>query len=251
MKKTTLLFQFRILIVTFLLGVTGNAQIGTLCTNPIVITTLPYTTTDNTANYADNYDPPTATSIACGAGVAGNYYLGGNDVIYSFTSPLNGVLNLEIPSAPAWTGFFVFTSCANIGVTVYACNCSSGSGNRTISNMSVVTGQTYYIVISSWPAPQTIAYTLNVSGVFLGSDDFTNSAVTTYPNPVKDYLQISNPNQNISEVTVYNLFGQEVIKEDWTAKNTTSLDMTRLASGTYLLTVSIDGKTETKKIVKM
>lgn len=248
MKKTTFLFQ--ILIAFFLfIALEGNAQIGTLCTNPIVITTMPYSTTDNTANYADNYDPPTGTPIACGAGTSGNYYISGNDVIYSYTPTQNATLTLQIPGAVAWTGMFVFTSCAGIGSAPYACNCSSAAGNRTINNMSVTAGQTYYILISSWTTPQTIPYTLNITET-LDTDDFASETIATFPNPVKDYLQISNVNQNISNIAVYNLFGQEVIAENWTGKNSSSLNMSQLAAGMYLLSVTVDGKTQTKKIVK-
>src|SRR6478672_4755731 len=152
MKKIT--FFFKALCASFLfLGLTTHAQVGTLCTNPIVITSMPYSTTDNTANYADNYDPPTGTPISCGAGTAGNYYISGNDVIYSYTPAQNATLTLQIPGAVAWTGLFVFTSCAGIGSAPYACNCSSAAGNRTINNMAVTAGQTYYILISSWATP--------------------------------------------------------------------------------------------------
>ncbi len=247
MKKTT--FLFKIFIVIFLFSGNLNAQIGTLCTNPIVITSMPFTTTDNTSNYADNYDPPTATPISCGAGTSGNYYISGNDVIYSYTPTVNQSLTLQIPGAVAWTGMFVFTSCAGIGSAPYACNCSSGAGTRSINNMLVTAGQTYYILISSWTSPQTIPYTLNITAV-LDTDDFSSTTINTFPNPVHDYLQISNDNQTISDVTVYNLFGQEVIRENWTGKNNTSLDMTKLSAGTYLLSVIMDGKTETKKIIK-
>ncbi len=256
MKKTTFLLQMNNLrflnAIAMLIfsGFYSQAQVGTLCTNPIVIASIPYTTTDNTANYADNYDPPTATPIACGAGTAGNYYLSGNDVVYSFTPTGSGTITLQIPSAPAWTGFFVFTSCANIGVTVYGCSCSSASGNRTISNLAVTAGQTYYIVISSWASPQTIAYTMNITGT-LDNEDFASTAFTTYPNPVRDVLQIENPEQNISSVAVYNLLGQQVLSEDWSTKSNSSLDMSKMVAGTYLLSVTIDGKVQTKKIIKL
>lgn len=46
------------------------AQTGSLCTDPNVIAALPFTTSDNTSNHGDNYDPPTSASIACGAGTA-------------------------------------------------------------------------------------------------------------------------------------------------------------------------------------
>src|SRR4051812_37924830 len=104
------------------------AQPGNLCTDPIVINTLPVSLSDNTANYGDNYDPPVATPIACGAGTAGNYYLTGNDVVYAYTPTVNGNVNIQLPNVVGWVGLFVFLECADIGTPPYACNCSSAAG---------------------------------------------------------------------------------------------------------------------------
>lgn len=249
MKKITLSFQKLFVIATLVLGVGGHAQ-GSLCTNPIVIGAVPYATTDNTANYGDNYDPPTSTSIACGSGTLGNWYLQGNDVIYSFTPTSSGTINIQIPSAPAWTGFFVFANCAQIGSPPLACSCSSAAGNRTVNNFGVTAGQTYYIVVSSWGSQlQSYAYTLNVTGN-LDAEDFNIPVIDVFPNPVKDFLQVTNTDRNISDVVVYNLFGQEILRENWSGKDSSALNMTQLAAGTYLVSFEIGGKTITKKIVK-
>lgn len=184
------------------------AQVGTICTNPIIISSLPYSTTDNTANYADNYDPPTATPISCGSGTSGNYYLSGNDVVYSYTPTQSALIKIEIPSAVAWTGLFVYTDCSQIGTAPYACNCSSSAGNRTINNMSVTAGQTYYIVISSWTSPQTIAYTLNVTlnTLDVENQEFKNS-ISIYPNPTEKEL-FFDASFEIKSAIIYNLNGQ-------------------------------------------
>lgn len=103
-------------LISFFSIANYSAQIGTTCQNPIVINSLPYTTTDNTANYADNYNPDTNTNPPCGWNNYGNYFHSGNDVIYSYTANSNGMITIEIPSsaAKAWTGMFVYTNCSNI-----------------------------------------------------------------------------------------------------------------------------------------
>jgi len=141
----------------------SNAQVGTTCEDPIVIESLPFSTTDNTANYADNYDPQTVTHPVCAGGTNGNYYHGGNDVIYSFTPTADASVNFRLPSVVAWTGMFIYTDCANIGISYAACSTSAAAGNREINDFAVTAGQTYYILISTWPTPQTFAYTLNVT----------------------------------------------------------------------------------------
>ncbi|MBF6642350.1 T9SS type A sorting domain-containing protein [Flavobacterium sp. J49] len=224
------------------------AQPGSLCTDPIVIATLPYSTTDNTANYGDNYDPPTATSIACGAGTAGNYYLGGNDVVYSYTASANGTITIQIPSALAWTGLFVFTNCTDIGSPPYACNCSSAAGNRTINDMAVTAGQTYYIVISSWPSPQTIAYTLNVTQTNLQSNQVAQpKSLALYPNPVRTELFLET-NTAIKNVSIISVNGQRLSA---LLQDNNSINVEGLSAGFYILEMTTEeGLTLYKNFIK-
>ena len=58
----------RLYLLIILISGGMYAQLGSFCNDPIVVATLPYTTSDNTANYGDNYDPPTGVPVACGAG---------------------------------------------------------------------------------------------------------------------------------------------------------------------------------------
>lgn len=235
--------------LTFLLmNMVLFAQTGSLCTNPIVINGLPYTTSDNTANYADNYDPQTTTHPTCSTTTFGNYYHGGNDVIYAYTPTSNQTLKIEIPSALGWTGMFVYTDCANIGVQYAACATGTAAGARTINNFAVNAGQTYYIYISSWPAPQTVTYTLNVSEVILGIDtvDF-NSLLEIYPNPAENELNF-NTDAALSHALVYNVNGQVVVQASLQNKK---LEISSLPSGFYLVEVhQADGIRKVQRFVK-
>ena len=80
--------------------------------------------------------------------------------------------------------------------------------------------------------------------------DFTRLAnnVRTYPNPVKNILNISFE-QEISTVSIFNLIGQEVIAKSLNSKEGT-IDVSNLASGTYLVKVTSDGEVKTTKIIK-
>jgi len=224
------------------------AQSGNFCTDPIVISGLPFSTSDNTANYGDNYDPPTATPIACGAGTSGNYYLGGNDVIYSYTPASSGAVNIQIPSSVAWTGLFVFTSCADIGSPPYACSCSSAAGNRNINNMSVTAGETYYIVISSWPSPQTIAYMLNVTDATLGTGEMLQpKSLRLYPNPTGNLLNLET-DITIKSATVISVNGQRF---DAKLTGTKQINVESFQTGFYILEVKAeDGTSVYKNFIK-
>lgn len=84
----------------------------------------------------------------------------------------------------------------------------------------------------------------------LGVDDFTETnTVKVYPNPVNDILNISFE-QGISAVVVYNLLGQEVFSKPFNS-NEVSINMSNLASGTYLVKVNAGNATKTVKIIKL
>ena len=63
-----------------------------------------------------------------------------------------------------WAGVFIYTDCADIGN-----QCATGAVNGfssadiLIDNFIVTGGQTYYIVVSTWPAPQSTGFTLNIT----------------------------------------------------------------------------------------
>jgi hypothetical protein len=82
----------------------------------------------------------------------------------------------------------------------------------------------------------------------LGTGTFNNNAFTYYPNPVKDILNLSY-DKNITKVAVYNVLGQEIMIKNNNA-NQSQLDMSSLASGTYLVRVTADNADKTFKVIK-
>jgi gliding motility-associated-like protein len=135
---------------------------GLSCSSPIVISTLPYSTTDNTSNYSDN-PAIEGTPGASGCGST-NTYLNGNDVVYSFTASFTGVVNVTMTPTATFSGIFVYNSCSNIGVSCLAGVANAGTTPR-VFDLPVTSGTTYYIVISTWATPQTTAYTLALQRV--------------------------------------------------------------------------------------
>ena len=137
------------------------SQVGFTCDNPIQISTLPYQTVDNTANYGDTTDVTQPTSC----GVTGGNYMTGNDVFYSYVPTVNGFINIRMAPTAAWSGIFVYNGCANVGVT-----CLAGVGNptsavREIPLLPVVAGQTYVFAISTYATPQTVGYAFQIQNV--------------------------------------------------------------------------------------
>ncbi len=148
------------LLILLLLSITPFfAQTGTSCNDPIQITSFPYITQDDTANYVDLIDGSPGTG--CGTTQP---YLNGNDVFYSFTATSSTSITISSQTSSTYSGLFVYNSCANVGVS---CVVGTASGNPATNTPDTVTftptiGQTYYIVISSSPNPQNVTYTLAV-----------------------------------------------------------------------------------------
>lgn len=169
---------------------------GDNCQNPKMVTSLPYTNTDDTGNYFDLIN-----GAAGGCGVpTSQKFLNGNDIFYAYTATQNGVISINVTNiTETYTGVFVYTSCAGIGTACYA-----GDGNDhttpapdlNIPSISVTAGTTYYIVISSWFA-QTTGFKITIQQEFcdrptgLTATAPTNNGITlgwTSPNTAWQYV---------------------------------------------------------------
>src|SRR5690606_19342854 len=122
-------------------------------------TDLPYTATDNTGNYGNNF-----TGDA-GTGCDGTDILDGNDVIYHYTANTNNddILDIELSNiSNPNTGMYIYSSCGDVGV-----NCLEGgtNGNGTdifIDDYYVAAGTEIFIVISA--SAGSTNYTLTING---------------------------------------------------------------------------------------
>jgi gliding motility-associated-like protein len=134
---------------------------GLSCAAPIIVGGLPYSVTANTSSYADNTDVP--QPAAC-AGTAVNY-MAGNEVFYSYTPTANGTISITMTPTTANSSVFVYSGCANVGVTCLGGVANTGTGVRTLPNIPVVAGQQYIIVVSSSAVSQTVGFTLVIQAV--------------------------------------------------------------------------------------
>jgi hypothetical protein len=77
------------------------------------------------------------------------------------------------------------------------------------------------------------------------TEDFTNSSITVYPNPVKSILYIGQTNDQF-DIEVYSILGQKV----GSALATNQLDLSRFDQGVYFLRIKTNNQTVIKKIIK-
>ena len=89
-------------------------------------------------------------------------------------------------------------------------------------------------------------------GVFvnnaLGTSAFTRNTLVVSPNPANDILNISS-SLAIDVVTVYNMLGQLVASQSINAPSGT-IDISKLSSGTYLVSATSGGSIHQQKVIK-
>ncbi len=152
--------QFGALFSFLFLAQLAFSQAGSTFTNPMVIGSLPYSILgDSTCGYGDNY---TTANIACTGS-----YMTGDEKIYSFT-PGASFANVTIEMtniATSWSGIYVTDDSTTAGSCLGSATGAS-TADRIISGLSLTSGTTYYIIISTWASPQCItSFDLSVYNV--------------------------------------------------------------------------------------
>jgi len=82
----------------------------------------------------------------------------------------------------------------------------------------------------------------------LSVGDNTLSNFSFYPNPARNILNVK-ANDNIENITIYNLLGQKVISQNINAF-TSNINITSLTTGLYILKANINGKSGSYKLIK-
>jgi len=82
----------------------------------------------------------------------------------------------------------------------------------------------------------------------LGVEDFNTAVFSVYPNPVKDVLNIQTQS-SVEKIEVYDILGKMVLLEQ-PNKISPSIQMDELASGAYLVKITINGYSKTIKVLK-
>ena len=135
--------------------------LGETCAEPLVIPPGNQSVSGNTSAFGDFYEGISGT----GCGSTGNY-LAGNDVVYTYTPDATGNYNILLSGTGGPAGLFIYSSCANIGVSCIGGGTASATANFNIPAFSMTAGTTYYFVISTNGTPQTTPYTLSIQQVF-------------------------------------------------------------------------------------
>ncbi|RXR19242.1 T9SS type A sorting domain-containing protein [Flavobacterium amnicola] len=184
---------------------------------------------------------------SCATGVA--------DVWYSVVVPASGTLTIETQedAANSITDSVISVYSGACGaLTEIDCDDESGLGSMSLLSLTGLNpGDTLYIEVSKWnsmPSTTVNQFLISAYDATLSTNSFDLNGFKAYPNPVKDIFKVSYT-KNISTVSVTNLVGQEVLSKKVNALQS-DVDMSALASGTYLVKITSEGLTKTLKVIK-
>ena len=109
-------------------------------------------------------------------------------------------------------------------------------------------GATLYIRVYEYSNDATGSFGISAYSASLSTISFNPENFKAYPNPVKDFLNLSYT-QDISDVAIFNLLGQQVLARKVNATES-KIDMSNLSQGTYLVKLTFNGQVKTIKVVK-
>ncbi|RRJ92441.1 T9SS C-terminal target domain-containing protein [Paenimyroides tangerinum] len=162
----------------------------------------------------------------------------------------------EVPNPPtgvATQSFVEGSTIANLvlnqsNVVWYASfNDSQNGVNPLPSYTPLVNGTTYFAVIIGTNGCPSYPLAVTVD-VYLSNDEFDKEGLKYYPNPVNDVLNIDYV-ESIRFVEVFDLLGKRVKTLNTNDQNV-QIDLSDLASGTYMIQLKTDSKTQFIKVIK-
>ena len=133
---------------------------GATCGNPIVVDasaispTTPYFTANDTANFEDNIDDSPCSS----------YYMNGNDVFYEITPTTDMSVNIELLNIDNnGASIHVVNGCPDVATECVAyVGTYSQTAQRRLENIVLLSGNTYFVVLSNSGSTRTYSYFLNI-----------------------------------------------------------------------------------------
>ena len=201
---------------------------------------------------------PVAGSIigATGSGVAipscGGSATDDEDLWYSFVAA-TGTATVSVITGDFDAVVAVYSGTCGSLVEIGCADGEVENATETVDLTGLTNGETYFIRIFEWYSvpPGSNDITLKVWTSNLLSEPELDKDIAEfrfYPNPVQDKLNLR-AQDNIENVSVYNMLGQEVMRQAPNSNNT-EVNMSGLQTGSYFVKVTINGISETKQIIK-
>ena len=132
---------------------------GVDCSNPVIISSFPYTATSTTCGMINNYGVQCSTT-----------YGGGEDIVYQLNITATGTYNINLTNNDGTNniGWFLKSSCT--GACLASGYVLSGATNNANGSYNFTSTGTYYLIIDTWAnsTPTCANFTLNITPVVSG-----------------------------------------------------------------------------------
>jgi len=139
---------------------TVTAAPGADCSNPIIVSSYPYTSSTTTCGSGNDY------GTQCGGS-----YGGGEDLVYQLNIPAAGTYQISVTATGggSYIGWFLKdgANCAN-GSSCLA-NATSSSGTLANASYTFTASGTYFLIIDTWPAPNCSAFNISITTIACGA----------------------------------------------------------------------------------
>ena len=95
--------------------------------------------------------------------------------------------------------------------------------------------------------------TISLEEIILSNPEFENEkAVSIFPNPSKDYMNVSISNSEFKSIEIFNILGEKITTYQLNNTSLTEVDISNLNSGVYVLKIQdTSDKITLKKIIKI
>ena len=210
------------------------------------------TTSDQYDTFGATNEPNEPVPACFNDGINGSVW-------FTFTAPSNGEATVTTDFSGGSLGdtelavYEAPTNCADL-VTLGAeqgCNQDVDIVNFNFHAEVNLTGltpnSTYYIQLDRHSSADDGSFGIEVQSN-LSTDNFDQTDFTFYPNPVKNTLNVD-IDQVVSQYSIYNMAGKTVLKGSPESTDP-QINISSLQTGTYLVKISVDGKSESFRIIK-
>ena len=117
-------------------------------------------------------------------------------------------------------------------------------------NAQLIPTPTTTFNINSWQVlPVDTCSDLGMTALLLSNEETPFSTFEMYPNPVSDVLNIKNQAVGKITIEIYSILGKNIIKKSFNSSNFT-LNVSTLNRGIYILKLTEDNHTITRKLIK-
>lgn len=152
---------------------------GVDCGNPHVIPSLPFSQGGlNTSGFLNDYN----STHACNS-----TYMDGEDYVFSYNGTAGECISVFTQNTFTYSGLFLLDGCPDDSMTTCIASVEAGGGNPFISNATLPTNGTYYIVVSGASNVPFMPFDISITNcVAVGVG---NTCANAFPIPSLPYTQ--------------------------------------------------------------